>query len=314
MRLWAWLLVGLLGLPVAQAGSIHSPADAQWWLAKMLQAATGQSYQGTIVLGNQQHWDSYNVRHALLDGVEYEWVEQLSGTPKLSVRHGEALFCGHTETLSHHHHPLKNPLRPQASVLSEQLAYDFQLAGNERVAGRWAQKVKILPQDEWRYGINLWLDLETALLLRTEIIAQQQVLLRAQFAQIDLTNELDVSAFSPTLSGHQLTLQTTLATETPTSKWQPSWLPAGFKLKYAQQHEQGMRLLYFDGLASFSLFVENTESNASMVQKRWGATGAVVHTLEQKGQHWQVTAVGELPLQTLKKVAQSMLFVEGLGG
>lgn len=305
MKRWVWLLLGVLYLPLAQANSATA-AEAQQWLNKMLQAAAGQNYQGVVVLGNEKHWDSYTVRHALLAGVEYEWVEQLSGTPRLSVRHGEALFCGHTETLNHHHHPLKNPLRPQSTLLADHLAYDFKLAGTHRVAGRWAQKINIQPHDEWRYRVNLWLDLETALLLRTEIVDQQQVLVRAQFAQIDFSAELDESAFIPHLSGHDLILQSPTETIAEAVGWQPQWLPAGFQLKLAQQHEQGVRLLYFDGLASFSVFIESAAAPAAALKKRWGATGAVVQLVEQEEQTVQVTAVGELPLQTLKKVAQSI--------
>lgn len=306
-----WLLLGFLCCSLVQAEPPQSP-DAQQWLVKMIRAAAIQNYQGVIVLGDQKYWDSFLVRHAQLGGIEYEWVEQLTGSPKLSVRHGDEVFCGHAETLSQHHHPLKNPLRPQATLTAANTSYLFEQVDTQRIAGRWTQKIAIIPQDEFRYAVNLWLDLETALLMRSEILDGKKVLIRAQFAQLDFNNILTSDSFIPAVSGHELKLHTTDATAVEQVAWTPQWLPQGFQLKFAEQHGEKIRLLYFDGLVSFSIFMEPVNADSSSLQKRWGATGAVVQSTEQAGQHKQITVVGELPLATLAKIAQSITFNEYL--
>jgi sigma-E factor negative regulatory protein RseB len=65
-----------------------------------------------------------------------------------------------------------------------------------------------------------------------------------------------------------------------------------------------MQWIFSDGLASVSLFVEALDRQRH-TQEGVLASGAT-HTLTQRVQDWWLTAVGEVPPQTLKAFAQSL--------
>lgn len=309
-RGWLWLT--LFASIWAHAEHSH---EAHQWLAKMLQATSAQNYQGIVVTGNQQRWDSYQISHAHINGEEFEWVEQLTGPSKLAVRRQDVLFCGHTEAQHREHRPLQNPLRPRALLPLDNRAYQLQLGRTGRVAGRLAQQINIQPTDHDRYAMNLWLDAETAVLLKTEVLADNDVLVRAQFASIDFEPRLTEESFIPIMAGHSLTIVPKEQQIDAAVSWLPQWLPVEFNLKFAQQQNDGqIRLLYFDGIASFSIFIEDAAERSpaveqKTVQKTWNATSAVVLTTGQGEQVKKITAVGEVPAETLARVAQSIAAV-----
>lgn len=297
------VLVGWLGVSAGVQAEDPSP---KLWLQKMLTAAASLNYQGTIVVGGGPHWDSYQVRHALLAGQEYERIEKLSDMPLEFVRHGEQLLCGHNEPEARHHAPLKNPLRPQTAFTDEQLPYEINLGGQRRMAGRIAQQVLVIPHDRLRYGVSLWLDTDTGLLLGSDLIDGKRILERVQYAQIEIGREFSREDFAAQLPTHETHEATTALTPIATQFWQPQELPPGFKLVYLSTGEQGVRLMFFDGVAAFSLFVESGTVPVEKLERQWGGTAAVVVPLSLAEQQWRVTAVGEVPLPTLKRVALSL--------
>jgi sigma-E factor negative regulatory protein RseB len=65
-----------------------------------------------------------------------------------------------------------------------------------------------------------------------------------------------------------------------------------------------MQWVFSDGLASVSLFVEPFDARRHG-QEGLMAAGAT-HTLTRRVQDWWLTAVGEVPPQTLRAFAQSL--------
>jgi len=83
------------------------------------------------------------------------------------------------------------------------------------------------------------------------------------------------------------------------------------------RHRQSRRkpvntLMYTDGLATFSVFVEELPSGeATGVGVRNGATIAVSERVRgANGGHALVTLVGELPEQTARRIARSVFYGE----
>jgi sigma-E factor negative regulatory protein RseB len=66
--------------------------------------------------------------------------------------------------------------------------------------------------------------------------------------------------------------------------------------------------IFSDGLASVSLFVQayDKQRHAHEVMLSMGATQTLARRLADKGGDWWLTAVGEVPPQTLKAFAQSL--------
>lgn len=280
-------------------------STAEAWLARMQEATQKSSYQGVLVFGLNKRWDSLAVKHAFLDGQEYEQLSLLTRAPQEMLRIGKQITCAHAPHEAPHA-ALKNPL--QLTIPTTALPYKLLLGGQARIAGRTAQELLIQANDSDRYNMRLWLDSETALLLGIELIdAQNHILERAQYASIELNAALDKSAFHSQLPSHQQDEAPVVAEPVAPVSWQPSWLPVGFYSTFAKQQERSVRLMYSDGIASFSLYVDDAPEAVPTLRKQWGATTAILLQVQQGEERRRVTAVGELPAKTLEHIAVSVL-------
>jgi sigma-E factor negative regulatory protein RseB len=73
---------------------------------------------------------------------------------------------------------------------------------------------------------------------------------------------------------------------------------------YKRPAEGVLQWIFSDGLASVSLFVEDYDRQRH-TQEGVFASGAT-HTLTRKVQDWWITAVGEVPPQTLRAFSLSL--------
>ncbi len=141
-----------------------------------------------------------------------------------------------------------------------------------------------------------------------------------QFNQIDFGDDVDPALLEPDEKDGSLVSHLTLATKKPEPvsqedvPWQASWLPDGFRMAAADIRRAPSSLksvntmMYSDGLAAFSVFVEDMPDNgaASMVSRN-GATVAVTHMIKgRKGRPYLVTLVGEIPTPTAQRIARSV--------
>jgi sigma-E factor negative regulatory protein RseB len=72
--------------------------------------------------------------------------------------------------------------------------------------------------------------------------------------------------------------------------------------------ESTLQWIFSDGLATVSLFVEvyDRQRHPQEVQMAMGATQTLTQRLTDKAGEWWLTAVGEVPMPTLKAFAQSL--------
>jgi sigma-E factor negative regulatory protein RseB len=88
-------------------------------------------------------------------------------------------------------------------------------------------------------------------------------------------------------------------------------LPGGFKLSVATQSQMAgsdtpvEHLVYSDGLATVSVFIEARETKADLGEgfSNFGSTNAFSLTLRGR----KVTAMGEVPPQTVRTIATSLV-------
>lgn len=293
----------LLLLPLwALADLSESP---QQLLEDVAQAARQQNYQGTIVMASSSHWQSMDVKHALINGQEYERLQQLTGIPQEYIKRGPEQFCSHDENLAFHR-PLKNPLRTPTPKLQQDFAYNFTYGAVQRLAGRTVQQLNVQPHDNNRYGLTLWLDQQTNLLLGVDLLdGQNHILERTHYADIKVAAPMTVDDFVPSMATHAVQEAANTENKIAAVSWLPHWLPVGFQLTYAQEQADSIRLMYFDGITAFSVFIDQSAS-APTLEKQWGATAAVVMPVIFEEQMHRVTAVGEVPLHTLREVVLSV--------
>ena len=298
------------------------------WLQDMDRAFTDLNYDGVFSYFSGQDVAALRIVHMVVDGEPRERLVQLNGAPREIIRRGNEV----TWVLM----PGDNLVELSRGVASGPFAraftrpfdrisaqYVISDLGVGRVAGRWAQRVAVTPTDGDRYGHRLWLDREHRLLLRSELVDRRGARLEVfQFTQIEIGDGVDPSALEP--GRHEGALAAVdkqprgraAARENTGSRWRAGWIPAGFSMAAAGVRRAGGRsesvntMMYTDGLAAFSIFVEdapNSGAAVAVVATRRGATVAVTEFVPgPSGRRAQVTLVGELPESTVRKIARSM--------
>ena len=95
--------------------------------------------------------------------------------------------------------------------------------------------------------------------------------------------------------------------------WRARWVPASFELAHTGMRRSSVSsanvtsLLYADGLAHFSVFLEPLNGAAARdTRVQLGPTAAVSRRLKTSDGELMITVVGEIPLGTAERIALSM--------
>ena len=287
--------------------SAQADEDAVVWLGKMGHALKHENYEGIFSYMRGSTYSTVRIVHRMVEGLETERLFNLNGDVRELYRQGDEVVCHHPgagEADTNHTVDI-GPFTPAfvERVISTQNLYRLALHGTDRVAGREAVKLSISPRFDDRYGYRVWLDKETGLLLQSHLVERGRVREIFQFTSLQIGQSLDDSALASAIEGatssHRLTLDFSEQKSKPV--WQVSWLPDGFR----PVRIQGNRLHFSDGVATLSVFVERADQ-AAMPDMATTVGGTVVITRKQKQSGSQITVVGEVPVKTARRVAESV--------
>lgn len=327
----------LLSCTLGAAGIVHAESRAHQLLAQMNDAFINLTYDGIFTYFDGSDLASLRVVHKVVDGVQRERLVHLNGAPREIVRDGDDVSCivmPGDDLIALQQSIPSGPFARAFVRQFDRITDTYQLGefGEGRVAGRVARRIGVEPKDEHRYGYRLWVDANTALLLRSELVDRSGRQLEVfMFNSVRFGNEVDDSALQPQRGTgamiNHLTLQPASAPDrraeqgqrqgaggdTAGHDWQAGWLPAGFKMASLDLREKPAtgamvsNLMYSDGLATFSLFIEPmpVEGAASMVSRN-GATVAVTHGLDTSDGSFLLTLVGEIPVATARRIIDSV--------
>jgi sigma-E factor negative regulatory protein RseB len=304
-------------LSLALAGWFVVPAhadEAQDLLIRMGQAEQQQSFRGTFVYERNGSFSTHNIWHRVQDGKVRERLLQLDGSAQEVVR-----IDGHTQCVSGTLiSGLGDSPNSAARALDPQKLknwYDIAVIGKSRVAGRAAVIVSLTPRDQHRYGFELHLDKETGLPLKSLLLNDKgQLLERFQFTQLDTAKVPSDNDLQAGDDCKAVTLDSDKASAIKSVQvWHSDWLPPGFELtsssarKDPQTKSQVSSLMYDDGLARFSVFLEPLNgATVTDTRTQLGPTAAVSRRLTTPQGEMMVTVVGEIPIGTAERIALSM--------
>jgi sigma-E factor negative regulatory protein RseB len=292
-------------LPLVLGGWLVLPAhasDAQDSLKRLAQAEQQQSFQGTFVYERNGSFSTHRIWHSVADGKVRERLLQLDGSAQEVLR-----VDGLTQCVSG---TLESGVANKLSAW-----YDIKTVGTSRVAGRAATIVSLMPKDQHRYGIELHLDDETGLPLKSLLLGERgQLLERFQFTGFDTASALTERELQPSADCKPVqTAKNKAEVPTKPAPWRLDWVPPGFEqsasaLRKDTPTNAGIsNLMYGDGLASFSIFVEPVSGPAvSDTRTQLGPTVAVSRRLSTPKGDVTVTVVGEVPLGTAERIALSL--------
>ena len=187
--------------------------------------------------------------------------------------------------------------------------YRLATGSDERIANRSAVRLDIQPLDEMRFGHRLWLDTQTALVLKHELIDE-----RGRVVETFQLTELEA------LRLHDGEVMLDPARALPEQPWWPDWLPSGFIGQPVgnltdQPGRNNAHRIYSDGLSTLSLFVEPIEEGRERLipgLHRLGISLAVVRHEMVAGRPMQIVAMGELPPRILVQVAENLRWQESV--
>ncbi|MBA1232155.1 RNA polymerase subunit sigma [Pseudomonas viridiflava] len=305
-------------LPLLLSGWLALPAyadDAQDMLKRLGQVDQQQSYQGTFVYERNGSFSTHRIWHRVADGKISERLLQLDGSAQEVSRVDGLTQCvsGTFESGVTSASGSSSSRTFDVKKLSEW--YDMKVVGKSRVAGRPTTIVAVTPKDQHRYGMELHIDNETGLALKSLLLSDKgQLLERFQFTDLDTVNgpseqSLQASADCKPVSAASNKPQP----QTSPVSWYSDWLPSGFELtssgvrKNPDSHLPVTSLMYGDGLARFSVFIEPVSGNASSdIRTQLGPTVAVSRRLTTPQGDTMVTVVGEIPLGTAERIALSI--------
>ena len=301
--------------------------NAQELLAQMDRAFTELSYDGIFSYFSGDDLASLRVVHKIVDGTQRERLVHLNGAPREIVRHGDEVACivmPGDDLLALEDSipagPFARAFVRQFDRLSSSYVVDY--FGEGRIAGRRAVRVGVNPRDSHRYGYRLWLDADTSLLLRSELVdAEGNKLEIFQFTQLLLGDAVDTASLEPAeVTGSQVSHLRLEGGDKPlptpgvaasTEQWATTWLPAGFEMATADIRRKPdhsvTNLVYTDGLAAFSIFIEPMpEKGAASMVSQNGATVALTHRVNADADYHLVTLVGEIPVATAHEIIKSV--------
>jgi sigma-E factor negative regulatory protein RseB len=306
--------------------------DPRQWLEKMNQALASRNYDGTFVHLSGGRVETMRIVHRVIAGRIKERLASLDGSGREFIHEDEELTCylpdQHLVLVEprQDHGPFLGSLPQFGADMTE--SYRIESMAGARVLGRTTRVIAVTPKDQYRFGYRLWLDDNTAMPLKTQLYdSRGQVIEQIAFARLEMPDSIADSDLAPAVPTdglrwvHQGPASTAAAPAL--SAYRASELPPGFRLTLSGAEtlggsgEPASHLVYSDGLATVSVFVEPKRGSRS----ESATPEPPMHGLARVGsgyafstmvQGHEVTAVGEVPAQTVEFIATKVKSGGGL--
>jgi sigma-E factor negative regulatory protein RseB len=145
-------------------------SQAREWLERMTTAMSQMSYQGTFVYVRDEKVETMRITHLTDDNGVRERIYSVSGPHREVIRDRKGVRCVLEDSASVVEDQVVSssyfPELPLSIIDGEASGYRLETGGEARIAGHIARRVSISPEDNFRYGYDLWLEEQTGLLLK----------------------------------------------------------------------------------------------------------------------------------------------------
>jgi sigma-E factor negative regulatory protein RseB len=305
------LLAGVCAL--GSAAAYAQPAEALAWLRKIHDATKKLSYSGTFVYQNASRSETSRITRYVGASGDIEKLEVMDGVPREVVRTRDTVRC---------YLPGKSLVkvdrrteRDFPALLPERITtlarhYEIELGGVERIAGYDCQAIVLRPKDNLRYGYRLYADTGSGMMLRAVTLspAGEQV---EQFWFTQLTlGGVTRDMVKPRHASAKWRIEDAEAAPTRLTGWGLSAELPGFQKVIELRRRLGEsrsagQLVYSDGLAAVSVFIESLEGRSDPVRPGLASLGAI-HIYRREVANHMVTVVGEAPAASVQRIANAV--------
>lgn len=304
-------LSALLMLPMPAVAE-----DGLVLLQRIAQSSRQLTYSGTFVYRSGDKVDTSRIAHSLRDGLEMERIEALDGSPREVLRAGSEVKCFFPEEklviVENRSSQRGFPALLPAGLGSLPDHYAIRSGRQGRIAGLSSRAVLLEPRDDLRYGREFWMDAASGLLLKANLIgARGETLESFAFTQVKIGGPLEKGALKPRFDGERVRVQQVRTTELKADEtgWNFRTLLPGFrkvatvKRQTAPENPESLHVVFSDGLASISVFIEPGGSA--------GETEAVssvgpVNVYRRQLDNHRVTIMGEVPPLAVRRLGDGI--------
>lgn len=312
-------------IPKIEAQSTQSNTEnsfdvlsAQAWMRRLANTIDQLSFEISFVVSSpKRETMPYIWRHSQMDdGSSVEQLSLLNGPGFEQIRVNDKVsvfepgFTPFSIRSSFIDGPIPSAFIHRPDILNE--GYDVLLMGRNRVSGRMAQQIRVISKDKSRYQYHLWLDEQTGLLLKQNMYnLKGELLEQIQVMQLSLND--DVTEHFVNIQADQLPPITATNTNRDTVlPWAVSFMPVGM-----QKVTQNLRrisitgqpaeyMMLSDGLVDVSVYVMQA---TDLTQEDIALTTDTTSIVSISDGRIQVTVVGEIPIETASKMANSIVLV-----
>jgi sigma-E factor negative regulatory protein RseB len=302
--------------PGAAAGEAN--ADAISWLQRIYRSTEGLSYQGTFVYQHGEQVETSRITRITDASGVRERLEALDGTPREFVRVNEEVKCYLPQTMTVKvGRQLDTAPFPAMRGDARELAahYNIRKAEIERIAGYDCQAIILEPKDKLRYGHKIWADLATGMLVKAKTFNEKNELVEQfTFTQLQVGGKIDRDQVKSRFDGKgrdwRVESTAMVAADLASDGWRLGALPAGYRKITEMKRTLGTsadvgHIFVSDGLAAVSVFIEPLAAKPSPGPLGLSRQGAV-NVYTRKLDRYLVTAVGEVPAESVKLIANTL--------
>ena len=310
-----WLILGatcLLSFSVPAAAQLQ---DGLYWLDRIVIAAHKLNYSGTFVFQNGAQAETSRITHVVDQGKEYERIEVLDGSPREVVRVNGEVRCylpeSQTLIIEKASSQRSFPALLPATLGGLSDYYVIRKGPLGRVAGRVSQAIVLEPKDDLRYGHLFWADTDSGLLLKAAMMNERNEPLETfSFTQLNIGGPIEREALKSkfALQSADWRVQNMNATESrrEDAAWQfkvqlPGFAKvAGMMRQAGPEAARSIHVIYSDGLAAISVFIEPQSADHQLTDLGMASMG-VTNVYRRSVGEYLLVVMGEVPQATLKK-------------
>jgi sigma-E factor negative regulatory protein RseB len=306
----------------AASARADNNSDTLSWLHRVAMSAQELTYSGTFVYQCGTRTETSRISHIADRRTDMEHIEMLDGSPREMIRIGDVVKTWLPESrrlvierrMARPHFP---------AVLPTGLAeltdyYTIRRGVPDRIAGFDAQPILIEPRDNLRYQRKLWIDRKTGLLLKSETLNENgQPRESSTFTELKVGAAIDRETIKarfnrPEMAGWRVQDVSAEVTGSDDGHWEMRSVATGFRQVASMNRQvqtnlpEGLQLIFSDGLAAISVFIEPLGADTPQPVLGQFTMGALNIYKRLIGKHL-VVLVGDVPAAALKKFGDGIV-------
>jgi sigma-E factor negative regulatory protein RseB len=308
-----WLLI----LAVESVCAEGLPQEGLQWLNQMRDAVARLNYTGVVAYLKNKKVESFQIFHASTPTGERERLISMNSPLREVVRNAEKVACyfPDTRTAFFETKPAKRSVLLDLPGNLSQFArhYRVELKEQEYVARRMAQVLSIEPLDEYRYSRRVWVDVDSKLPLKFEVLDdEQEVVEQVVFTALQVGADIPIQDLEPSKEVQSIDWQVSQREMLPLDSldWTLAKVPDGFQMiSYTRLKRPSARpvdhILLSDGFSSVSIYID--EIREDIPKGHSGKVGAI-HSHSRRIDQYLVTVMGEVPAKTVQVIADGLRY------